>query len=245
MTQRRGLDADGTVSVLEARYGSHRPVEPRAVEDEFATLFAEKLRARDVQRALDETLQQARDETRDTLEAELGGKDVTRRYDSAVRRQRERLVGDLRTFGNEIGDSLRHAVRTVSHSDDTEAVAERLSSEFDDSTLEHRIELIARMSVQELINDIKLSVYEDASDVDEVTLTASCSDMTPDIVADLAGCDGEAATASLDTDERVGVQFQSQTDVEPSATFDPLPDVPPFHFGDRSEFVAVMEDDDD
>lgn len=132
------------------------------------------------------------------------------------------------------------AGRQFSRDDGPEAARERIREQWDDGKIAQRASLIARMRVHEIVNKVKLDHYRQHDEVSGIRVIAHCRSETTDLIADLAGCDdGEPAVARFDAEQSLGAQFQAQTSVDPPQGFNPLPSVPPFHFGDRAEIAPV------
>jgi ppGpp synthetase/RelA/SpoT-type nucleotidyltranferase len=154
------------------------------------------------------------------------------------------ILNDFQSFGDELGDAIRHSLTDVEASDDMSVVRGRVESLYGTSELRRRTRLFARMALVGFLNKIKYTAYEHADDVVGVRVMSSCSDATSDVVRNLAGCvGGDSATARFDSDTRVGAQLMAQASVEPHDGFTPLPDTPPFHFNDTAQYKPVFADE--
>jgi hypothetical protein len=199
---------------------------------------------------MSETLGMVRERTEKTLRQETHYPHIDAQASLSnkefVDDQHQRLLNDLDSFGWRMADQFRNAIRNIDRSDDISAIEERVMSTYDTTDISHRATVMARMTIQELINQIKLTVYEHTDEVRGVKVISRCTDSTSDITADLAGCDsGQTATAVFDSETRIGEQLQNQTPVTPDDRFNPLPDKPPFTYTDTAEFGPVYTDDTD
>lgn len=237
---------DDTLDVVAARHGRHSSVEPEMVADEFTAQIGRRLRHGDVDAVIEDALDTVRDRTADQLRDELRGSATVRlsqtATDSLVRSHRELIHNDLQSFGEELADSLRLSIRDVEASDEMAVVRERVVNMYDDNEIKRRIQLFARMALIGLVNKIKYTAYEYDDSVVGIEVRSNCSDATNELTRALAGCDGgEPARAMFDHDERVGAQLISDVTVSPEPGFDPLPDTPPFHFGDTAQYAPLFE----
>lgn len=148
---------------------------------------------------------------------------------------------DVRALVGDIGIELERQTDEIAATGyGVDAVSQRVREVWSDGMLEHRGRLIARMRCQQCLNRAKLSQYQNHDDIEGVELVGNCSEDTHRLTDDIAGCsDGSPAVAYFDTDEPLGAQFQAQTDVDIPTGFDPLPDTPPFRFGDRTEIAPI------
>lgn len=118
---------------------------------------------------------------------------------------------------------------------------DRVAQFLDESTLSDRAQLIAHMHAQTLSNTIKLSAYQDHDDIVGVGVVNPCTESTTPLCRDLAGCDGDRATAYFNESTPIGEQLEGQTDADLFEGFDPLPALPPYHYGCNSAIVPVLE----
>jgi hypothetical protein len=95
------------------------------------------------------------------------------------------------------------------------------------------------MEAQNAVNSTKLAEYERFG-VDGFMVINSCTEGTTPLCRDLGGCDGDSAVAWFDADDSISEQLEAHTsDARLFDGFDPLPPVPPFHFGCTSEIVPA------
>lgn len=239
---------DTTLEILELRYGQRSMPTGEAVASEFESQVGSLKRSNNLSYTIEDRAQEILDRTLETLDQdnhpEISGKNRAGHY-SLVSATVERLLADVRSLTVEIGRSVRRQTNEIERSEyNVDALTTRVRDEYGDGTLESRSRLIARMNLQDLINRIKLAEYRATDSVVGVTLSSRCSPDTHWLTADLAGCNGgDAAIALFDVDQTLGEQFQEQLSNEPPQGFDPLPDVPPFHFGDTAEIAPVIDDD--
>jgi len=98
------------------------------------------------------------------------------------------------------------------------------------------------MALIGLVNKIKYTAYEYDDDVVGLEVGSNCSDATNELTRALAGCSGgDPARALFDREQRVGAQLINDVAVDPEPGFDPLPDTPPFHFGDTAQYYPLFE----
>ena len=166
---------------------------------------------------------------------------------SARHRQRSRFLSNnmADSFENVADDMVQtaevHIRQAVQHGESPQIVADRLREHYSDDSLRNRVQTMARLEVMSAVNSLKLAEYDRHSDIVGVELINPCNEHTTPICQELA-CD-DTATAFFDRDQTTGKQFEDQVDDELLFEgFDPLPTVPPFHFGCRTEIVPVMEE---
>lgn len=240
---------EDTLSVIETRHTGRRDVNPKAVADEFSAQLGSQLRGRDVERTIERGLRNARERTADKLNEELDTDAIVglsrTATDSLLRKHREMILNDFQSFGDEIGDAIRHSLTDIEASDDMSVVRSRVESLYSDAEMSRRTRLFVRMALIGFVNKIKYTAYERDDAVVGVRVSNTCTEDTPEIVRDLAGCaGGEAATARFDADKRVGAQLMEQASADPHNGFTPLPDTPPFHFNDTTQYKPVFADND-
>jgi hypothetical protein len=239
-----------TINQLARKYDENQQINPEEASYAFADAFKKYVRDDGADRVMSETLGMVRERTEKTLRQETHYPHIDAQASLSnkefVDDQHQRLLNDLDSFGWRMADQFRNAIRNIDRSDDISAIEERVMSTYDTTDISHRATVMARMTIQELINQIKLTVYEHTDEVRGVKVISRCTDSTSDITADLAGCDGgQTATAVFDSETRIGEQLQNQTPVTPDDRFNPLPDKPPFTYTDTAEFGPVYTDDTD
>jgi len=243
---------DRLIDLLEIRFGDQGVPDARSVRDEFSSLLGNELSDRELRTTVETAVRDVRERTLETLEQDTHNPGLTgesrAQYELYVDSVVQTLIDDTRSFGDELGETFArqatyadensHGAGTVS----TDELVERVRTEFTDEMLVQRSQLIARMNLQRLVNRCKIHAYRNAPGVVGVELVSRCADTTHWLTADLAACDGGEPARAFFDDGSIGSQFQDQLSRDPPPGFDPLPNVPPFHFGDTAEFVPVVAD---
>jgi len=164
----------------------------------------------------------------------------TTQFSNNVMRATERAVNDL---GDRISE---HVTRGAQSGEEMQNIVERIKATFTRDKLRQRARLIAHMEMQSAVNTTKLIEFENHEDVVGVQPINTCGEGTTQVCQQLVGCgDGEPAIARFDSEESLSEQW---TDAASGAYiysgFDPLPQVPPWHFGCDTEIVPVVETED-
>ena len=232
----------GTMDVVEARNSSTSTVRASSVASEYESQVGQRSRSAKLSSVSEESCRALKTHVLEGIESEIGSISPDAAHRSLVEQTREKIVTDVRDLGNEISAQIERNVREIAERDrDLDVIDDRLANLYSDHKLKYRGTLIARMRLTELLNRIKLHEYRKASVVDGVTVTASCSENTHRLTADLAGCSGDQAIATFDDEETVAEQLQGEISTEPTAKFDPMTGVPPYHFGSKAELTPVRE----
>jgi len=164
----------------------------------------------------------------------------TQQFTRNVRRSTEHAVGDL---GKRIEKQVESSVQNGA---EMKNIIERLRGTFTRDRLRQRARLIAHMELQRAVNVTKLVEFENQDSVIGVQPINTCEENTTNVCADLVGCGNEEpAVARFDTEESLTKQWMGQANHRHLHDgFDPLPQVPPWHFGCGTEIVPVVETDD-
>lgn len=188
-----------------------------------------------------DTLKTIQQDTSLNYEASFGftHRNNVNNFSNNVRRSVEQALSDL-------GDRIEQQVTNgVQNGDEMENVVERLRGTFTRDRLRQRARLIAHMEMQRAVNTTKLVEFENHDDVVGVQPINTCDDSTTNVCQDLAGCTGEEpAVARFDSEQSLTDQWMKQVNERYlHVGFDPLPQVPPWHFGCDTEIVPVVEDE--
>lgn len=233
------------LSELEANRNSADDVNPNRLPRRVRQVVRDRRRALDFEATTRRDFTGIVQDTLSTLGQESHSPQLERsfgpRHTELLDTHADSLRRDLDALATELGHSLATQVSQArGASSSLEDALERAESTFDDATLRNRAQLFARMHASSLVNETKLLEYQNAEAVTGVTITNPCNDATHSLCRELAGCDGESATAVFE-DGDIGPQLQSDVNTEPSRGFDPL-GIPPFHFSCRSELVPITDD---
>jgi len=240
---------DETLDILDRRYGDQSIPYGWTVGSEFERQVRTARRDHDLASETARVCDAVLGQTLETLDQHTHSPNISgtprAQHRDLVSATNESVVADCQDLASEIASEFRQQVDLIHGSDrGIDAVRERVRDVYDDGTLSFRGQLLARMNVQELINRVKLTEYRASDAVVGVEIISRCGADTHRLTDDLAACDGGTpARARFDSDEPIGAQFQADASVEPPQGFDPLPDVPPFHFGDRAELAPITEAD--
>lgn len=156
-------------------------------------------------------------------------------FRGSVRDAMERMGADMTT-------TLRVSVNRL---DDFSTARERVKTQYSESQVRNGAELISHMELTNLVQTTKLREYQESDEVIGVQLINPCDERTTRLCKELVGCDGgDAVAAYFDVDASIGEQFQDSVSQDMVYEgFSPLPPAPPFHFGCRTELIAVTMDD--
>ena len=166
-------------------------------------------------------------------------------------RHRQRAGSFSGTTEEEVGQAINDMMGSIStqvqraaqNGETTSDVANRIREEWSDDELSNRADVIAHMEIQNTINSIKLDEYDRSEDVDGIKVINPCGPNTTRLCRDLSSCDGDAAVAWFDSSESISDQLESNTSTSNLYKgFNPLPSIPPFHFGCRSEIVPAQRE---
>jgi len=248
---------DDLIEILELRYGDRGVPDGQIIADEFQSIVGRRLYQRDLRDDMLHSTLSVRNRVRESLSEQSHIPTLSSGPNAAFKSYAEgaaqTMLDDAQSLGTEIGDMFsRHAKYESedphgSRGSSVGVVGERVSNEFTDDMLRHRAGLLVRMNIQRLINRCKLYAYRRSEEVVGVELHSRCSEDSHWLTWELAGCGGGEPVRALFADEdeqRIGAQFQSALSRDPPAGFNPLPDVPPFHFGDTAELAPVLATDD-
>lgn len=235
---------NGTMDVLGARYSSRVKPDGDSVASEFEAQVGSKSRSDRLVRSVREYCDQLKDHTLDGLESD-GDVDVSPdvAHSSLSSAAAEKIISDVRDLANSMSTEIARSVENINDSGRTlDTVEQRVSGIYTDGGIRQRANLIAQMRLVELLNRIKLHEYRRSDDVDGVTVLSSCSDDEHRVVSELAGCDGEPATAFFEDESEMCIAEQLAADVssDPVAEFRPLAGPPPYHFGSSAEFGPIV-----
>lgn len=238
---------DVFVDVISARYGDSVG-EARAVSAEFESLVTRKQNEYDLSEVSRRVLDTVAGDTAETLRQHNHAPQIMTATQSSLSSVSEPHAESVRTDVSAVGSDIARVIREQIESEPGDIpvskIVERVENIYGDDTLSMRAQLIARMNIQTVVNKIKYIEYANNDEIDGVTVSVACSDETPDVVAELAGCGGEDGTVALfDADESVGMQFESALDTDVPQDFKPLPDAPPYYYNDTSELVPVTKTD--
>lgn len=239
------LDArDQTIDTLENKYSASVVPNGSDIEDEFTTTVARDARYGGLHSDITSACATVSDETLKTINTELEGSFSRPQTEQLIGRTVESCIRDIVDIGNEMGAEARRQTDVIADTErGVDAIVTRLLDAYDDATVEQRAWVIARMRTRELCNKLKYAEYKQHATITGYYVESSCSDSTHAVTAEIAGCDGTTpAEVSFDDDRAPGAQFQTAIDAEPSSGFDPLPDVPPFHFGSLAEIRPVVNE---
>jgi len=243
------IDArDNTLDVLELRHSSRTAPDGTTVQSEYDGQVGSASRSqrlvRSVKEYCEETVEDALDELSSTDHSPTIHTVRTSGHRSIGDSMAEHILDDIAGLGTRLGVEFRRQTEQISTSDhEIDAVRDRVEGAYSNAELQRRGALIAQMRTTELLNRIRLHEYRRHEDIDGVMIDADCSDDPNRLTAQLAGCSGDTAMATFDSDEPIGDQLASQVSATPTAAFNPLGDVPPYHFGDSSTIEPVMADD--
>lgn len=165
---------------------------------------------------------------------------------------------NVESFANNVTRSVDHAISTlggrlesiyrkgVQNGEDTKTIVRRMSSTYSRQKLRSRARMITHMEMQKGVNITKMVVFEEHDDVVGVQPINSCGEGTSSVCKHLCGCRGnEPAIAYFDEERSLSDQWMEQADGKYIHNgFNPLPEVPPWHFGCDTELVPVIETDD-
>jgi hypothetical protein len=165
---------------------------------------------------------------------------VTQTIDS-LRRDMQRVVDEI------VQISTRQLQQSKQANESPERWRERVTSELSDAKLQKRSRVIADMRLSKLVNQVKLHEYRLNESVDGVKLINPCSDSTVTLCERLSGCGGrDGAVAYFDSNGSIGEQFEDYVSSQLLYSgFDPLPVTPPYHYGCRTELIALFDETDD
>lgn len=149
-----------------------------------------------------------------------------------------------RNASEDMLDRMRTGVRHgAMRGEDIDTILARVRDEFDRNELRNRSQLIARMEIQTAIQSTKLGAYDRSPDVDGIQIINPCSHKTTPLCRQLAGCNsGDNTVAWFDSGD---IADQVSGDVGDDLLFegfDPLPMIPPYHFGCRSEIAPAVRE---
>lgn len=228
----------GAMDVLKARHSSKSTPRADAVAREFESQVGSNSRSQRLVGGIEDVCHELKSHVLSELSGGSNTPDVNHR--SLCEKTREGIISDLRRLGESMSAEIERQVDEIAETAREPAVIEeRIENIYSDSAFRHRARLIAQMRLQELLNEIKRTEYAKRADVDGVTVEANCTDSTHRLTADLAGCDGEQATAWFDDDETIAEQLQAAVTADPTAEFNPMTGVPPYSFGSRAELAPI------
>lgn len=238
---------DLSIAVVEERFSDLESVPVRDYNDAVADRSRSLVNEATARSAIDDELRRVFDRVRDTLGQDSHAPPLTlaydSRYDEIVRAAETDIRTDLRTVAEDIENvASMQLARSRMTGDDVEAWGERVRSEITEDRLAQRAQVIARMRIQQLINQCKLRAYRDADGVVGVTVINPCTPSTTTLCERLAGCGPrDSAEAYFDSRQSIGQQLQDHVNDDLLYVgFDPL-GLPPFHYGCRSEFVPITD----
>lgn len=192
--------------------------------------------------AVQDTLTTLESDTNMDYEATFGTmhRNNTSQFANNVRRAVERAVDDL---SQRIRQQLTNGAQS---GEEMQNITERIRATYTKDKLRQRARLIAHMELQTAVNTTKLIEFENHDDVVGVQPINTCDDGTTEVCADLVGCrSGEPTIARFDSEQTLSEQWTDQTNQRYLHNgFDPLPQVPPWHFGCDTEIVPVVETED-
>lgn len=231
-------------------YDSPADASGNRIENSAQTALNDAVSQHDVDTLARENLRSVAERTIETMGQENHDPQFTvafqNRHSMVVERNVSDLFDDIDAVADNFSRSMRHQLARVRQSDESlETWAERVRNDVDRSLLRESARLKAHMKAQSIVNEIKLTEYEQRDGVAGVRVINPCTQNTTRLCRDLAGCaGGEPATAWFDSEQSIGQQLEEQ--VEDEFTFEgfrPIPSAPPWHFGCRSEFVPVAGSD--
>ena len=237
-----------TLELLELRFSDRTLPSGTTVAAEFETQVSSAGRGTGFSRSVEDLTDDVYRRTLETIGTDGHAPQINvfprPEHRSQVSRSAEQILHDVVDLGTEMSREIRRQTDVIGSSDlGIEAVAERVEDVYSDGTLQNRAWIIARMRIQELVNRVKLDEYRRHDDIEGVAVVSSCSSDTHSVTAELAGCDGEQVVARFDDDRTISEQWQEATSADPAQGFDPISDVPPFHFGSSAQLVPVPSDD--
>jgi hypothetical protein len=158
----------------------------------------------------------------------------------AVQFYSENVENQVKDAADDMYANIRTQVRRGIEDGESYAdIRRRIEQNFDDSEIQNRAGLIARMEVQNAVNGTRIREYEDSNVVAGVELINPCGPDTTRLCRDLA-CTGDAK-AFFD-EGSLSDQWTEQAPAD--AMFDgfrPLPETPPFHWNCRTGVVPITE----
>jgi|APHM01.1.fsa_nt_gi hypothetical protein len=165
---------------------------------------------------------------------------VTQTIDS-LRRDMQRVVDEI------VQIATRQLAASKRADESPDRWGERVESELSDAKMNQRAQVIANMRLSKLVNQVKLHEYRLNETVVGVTLISSCSDSTTTLCERLSGCGSrDGALAYFDSGSGIGEQLEDYVSSQLLYSgFDPLPATPPYHYGCRTELMAVFDDADE
>lgn len=237
---------DEALRLYTTEYGDAPIAGASAFEGIAARAASDALDEADLRRALTPTMTGVVEDTLDTLGQDnhpyefqtslsVRHRQQASSFADSVERQVQHAVDEML---NDVSTQVNRATQNGSTAGE---VAERIQTRWDDDALATRAGLIARMETKNAVNTIKLSEYDRHEEIDGVQIINPCGPNTTPLCRDLTSCgEGKPATARFDREDSIGEQLTAQTDTSKLHDgFDPLPHVPPFHFGCRSEIVPL------
>lgn len=243
------IDArDNTLDVLELRHSAREAPDGSTVQDEYDGQVGSASRSQRLVRSVKDACEETVEETLDELSSPNTAPSIqtvaTSTHNTIAESISERVLDDMGELGTRLGVEFRRQTDQIGDSErDLDAVRDRVESTYTESELRGRAKLIAQMRTTELMNRIRLHEYRLHEDVDGVTVTTDCEGETNPFTAELAGCgDMKPAVAMFDHQASIGEQLEQQVGRSPGRGFSPLDDVPPYHFGDRSQLAPVAAD---
>lgn len=169
--------------------------------------------------------------------------DFSTRHRQDARMYATNVNNQVRDMINEMIDDLESRVRRASQQGQSISdLRSSFASHYSESDLANRADIIALMEVQNAINSTKLSEYQRNDGVAGIRLINPCNENTTPLCNDIA-CD-DHAEAMFDDEQSISDQIQAQTSTDLLFEgFSPLPPVPPYHFGCRTEITAIPTDE--
>lgn len=237
---------EDTLSQIESNYQGAPHSASMAFSGVAHTNLNETLRSNDVNSSarviMEETIRRSLDSLSDDsqevpIDTSFSGSHqrLSRQY---ARRVKDVTRNALEDLVHRLDDKLEVG---ANNGEELGNIVARMRNTYSDGKISQRANIIAQMELQNAIESTKLDEYERSDLVAGVRVLNPCTESTTTLCRRLGGCTSmSGAVARLD--ESLSDQWEEQA---PSGArregFRPMPSTPPFHFGCRSELVAVTE----
>lgn len=235
---------DQALDEIVELFRSGQSPRPREIQGVLNGAYSDAQRGVGLDRVAEDELQSVAEKTVQTLSQTSHDPSIDATFGPTQRQLGASGATELVRDVQDVRDDMVAQVDAIVGSAQTgslERLRERLRGALEEDTLTDRARLIAHMHAQQLVNTVKLSAYQDHPDVVGIEVTNACGPNTTPLCRDLAGCSGEPARAFFEEEGTLGAQLQSQTSADLFEGFRPLPGVPPWHHGCKSEIVPVTE----
>lgn len=243
------ITRDQTLQRVQNRYDNTSDVGPERFESIVNSAFYDAVAREELTSNIESALRRTVQATMETLNQDNHKPQLDVSYSSrhaqVVGRNASELESDVEDAGDDITRTVRRQMaQAIQGNEPIEDWASRVRDRSDNGTLRDRSRVISHMRVQRVVNGIKMGEYERSDEVSGVRVTNPCTDSTTPLCERLAGCGRHSApTSTFDSEQTIGQQLAGDVpDDLLFSGFDPLPSVPPFHFGCRSELVPIVDE---